>query len=153
LNLGGTPVPECWGGQAFERATCADLLGENFFWFVDGFTDADVLNPSDRTQQKLTAILAVGQSKSLRVHAGSVATVSGSDCSGKAISIEWVLSNPLVARIEVGADPRQALLVAVNPGDTGIAAHLAFNDGSPPIGALPYVFANVTVVRVVPSPQ
>jgi hypothetical protein len=151
LNIGGLPVPECTSGPAFVPSSCEELVAANFLWSLRGFSEADILNASDRSQRELTAILPVGQSRSLRVSAGSVATATGSDCSGKAVSIEWVVTNLQVARVEVGADRRQAELVAVSPGETGVHANLTFADGTPPERALPFVFRDVTVVRVVPQ--
>jgi hypothetical protein len=155
LNLGGLPVPECKGGTAFSPAACSDLLAANFDWFLDGLTAADLLDPNDRTLRELTAVLPIGQMKALRVHAGSIATAPNADCSGKASSVEWVVSNPAVARVETGADPRQGVVVGLSPGDTQLYANLTFSDGSPGIRALPFVFTNVgsgivTVLRIVP---
>ena len=63
----------------------------------------------------------------------------------------------LTAIMHVGftENPRTASLIALQPGDTAVAAILHFQDGTPPLRVLPWSFThvgsgNVTVVRVVP---
>jgi hypothetical protein len=60
-----------------------------------------------------------------------------------------------VAQLDFTGNPRTASLVALQPGDTVVAAILHFQDGTPPLRVLPWSFThvgsgNVTVVRVVP---
>lgn len=133
--------------------TCSGLVASQLDWFLNGFGPQDILDPDVRNPPILTAVLRVGQVKSLSVKASAL--FLSEDCSRKATSAQWSVSNPVVARADVGDDLRVASLVALQPGDTDVAAILAFGDGSPPVRALPYAFTNVasgnvTVVRVIP---
>jgi hypothetical protein len=141
------------GAITIEQSTCGGLRASDFFWALNGFEHADILNPDERNQSQLTVVVHVGQRRVLNVSAGSVAT--SEDCASKATSVEWIVSNAAVARVEVGATSRSATLVALQPGDVSVSAILGFQDGTSPIQALPYAFATfggapVTVVRVVP---
>jgi hypothetical protein len=82
-------------------------------------------------------------------------TDTSEDCSGKAATVDWSVSNPVVVRLDVQGNPRVATLVALRPGDTNVSAVLQFEDGSPATRVLPWSFTNVgsgniTVIRVVP---
>ncbi len=141
------------GAIRIQQRTCAELRASDFFWTLQGFELADILNPDVRNQTQLTVVLRVGQRKVLSVHAGSIDTAE--DCSGKAGSVQWVVSNTVVARLPTGPAPRSATLEPLQPGDVSVSAILTFQDGTSPIQALPYAFASfggapVTVIRVVP---
>jgi len=132
---------------------CSEVAASNplLFWRLSGFTERDILNPDVRDQPQLTAIMRAGDVKVLTVRAAG----GTEDCSGKATSVEWSVSNPEVARLDVGQAPRTGSLVALQPGDTGVSALLTFQDGTPPMRVLPWSFTNVgsgdvTVVRVLP---
>jgi hypothetical protein len=89
----------------------------------------------------------------MRIAAGSTAT--SEDCSSKATSVEWHNSNSVVLRLDPSGDALRRSLVALQPGDTVVAATLTFADGTPPMRVLPWSFTNVgsgevTVVRVLP---
>jgi hypothetical protein len=140
-------------GPACVPSTCSALVASEFHWSLNGFRAQDILNPDVRNQPELTAIMHMGDVKTLKVSAGTTRT--SEDCSGKATSVEWSVSNPVVARLDITDDPRTRSLVALQPGDTGVAAILTFQDGTPPIRVLPWSFTNVgsgdiSVVRVVP---
>jgi len=142
--------PTC---AAFVAKTCSELRASQFFWNLNGFSSRDILNPDTRNQAELTAIMHVGDATILKVSAGS--TDTSEDCSGKATTVDWSASNPVVARLEVQENPRVDQLVAVRPGDTNVSAVLHFEDGTPPMRVLPWSFTNVgsgdiTVIRVVP---
>lgn len=150
-DLGGTG-PTC-PTTPYVSTPCSQLGASELRWSLSGFASQDILNPDDRNQRELTAILHVMQAKSLRIGASSLKT--SEDCSGKATSVKWTVTDPMVLRLDVGQDPHTATLVGLTPGDSGVFAELAFQDGSPPVRALPYAFTNVssgnvTVVRVVP---
>jgi hypothetical protein len=134
-------------------ATCSQLNASQLNWTLSGFTSQDILNPDERNQPQLTAIMHVGDDKTLKLRATYFQTTE--DCTGKATSIAWSVSNPVVARLDVAEDPRTGSLVALEAGDTDVAATLTFQDGTPPMRVLPWSFTNVgsgdvTVVRVVP---
>lgn len=140
-------------GPACEPSTCSALTVSELFWHLDGFKAQDILNPDQRDQRELTAIMHVGDVKILRVSASSTRT--SENCAEKATSVEWTISNSVVARLEPQDGPRARLLVALQPGDTVVTALLAFQDGTPPMTVRPWSFTNigsgdVTVMRVVP---
>jgi hypothetical protein len=150
-DLGGTG-PDC-PTTTFVPLKCSELVASQFSWTLRGFVERDILNPDVRDQRELTAIMHVGDVKALNVSAGT--TQTSEDCSAKATSVEWSVSNPVVARLDFTENPRTASLVALQPGDTVVAAILHFQDGTPPMRVLPWSFTNVgsgsvTVVRVVP---
>jgi hypothetical protein len=149
-ELGFFCCPTC---PAFVPKTCAELRASQFFWNLNGFASRDILNPDTRDQPELTAIVHVGDAKVLKVSAGS--TDTSEDCSGKATTVDWSVSSPVVVRLEVQGNPRVATLVALQPGDTNVSAVLQFEDGTPTMRVLPWSFTNVgsgniTVIRVVP---
>jgi hypothetical protein len=142
--------PTC---PAFVPKTCSELRASQFHWILSGFTPSDILNPDMRNQPELTAIMHVGVARSLRVAAGT--TDTSEDCSSKATQVDWAVSNPAVARLEIQPGSRAASLVAVEPGDTNVSATLQFDDGTPSLHVLPWSFTNVgsgdvSVIRVVP---
>lgn len=133
--------------------TCSALVASDplLHWSLRGFTEQDILNPDQRNQPELTAIMRAGDVKVLTVRAAGATE----DCSEKATSVQWSVLNPGVVRVDVAGTPRTGSLVALEPGDTEVAAILTFNDGTPPMRVLPWSFTNVgsgdvTVVRVVP---
>jgi hypothetical protein len=140
----------------YPTVTCSARVASAFQWSLKGFTVKDILNPDTRDQPELTAIMHVGDVRTLKVDAVAIAfSTMGEDCSGKATSVEWSAADPAVARLDITEGPRTRSLVALRPGDTVVAATLTFQDGTPPIRALPWSFTNVgsgsiTVVRVVP---
>jgi hypothetical protein len=109
--------------------TCSEVAASYplLFWSLSGFTEQDILNPDVRNQPELTAIMHPGDVKVLTVRAAGAT----GDCSGKATSVQWSVSNPVVARLDVAGTPRTASLVALEPGDTEVVAILTFNDGTP----------------------
>lgn len=148
----GVSGPSC-PATPFVPKTCSELDPSQFHWSIGGFTSRDILNPDARDQAELTAIMHVGDVKAVEVSAGSIYT--SEDCSEKAVTVDWFISNPVVARLEVVESRRAASLVALQPGDTNVAAVLQFDDGTPPMRVRPWSFTNVgsgdiTVVRVVP---
>ena len=148
----GVTGPGC-PAKPFVPKTCSELSPSQFHWSLGGFTSRDILNPDMRDQPQLTAVMHVGDVKALIVSAGSTDTYE--DCSGKAVAVDWLVSNPVVARLEVADSRRAASLTALQPGDTNAAAVLHFEDGTPTMRVLPWSFTNVgsgdiTVVRVVP---
>ena len=141
------------GAITIQPRTCAELRASDLIWGVGGFETADILNPDVRNPTQLTAVIRVGQRKMLTLHAGSVG--SAEDCSSKASLVQWVSSNSVVARLEVGTTARSAVLEGRQPGDTSVSAVLTFQDGTPAMQVLPYAIASfggapVTAVRVVP---
>jgi hypothetical protein len=161
VDSGGTgcgPNPQfglfcCPTCPEFVPKTCNELTASELFWTLSGFSAGDILNPDVRNQTELTAVLHVGDSKSLKVSAGSTAT--SEDCSQKAVAVDWSVSNPAAVRIDIAADSHGASLLALEPGDTVVSAVLQFEDGTPPMRVFPWSFTNVgsgdiTNIRVVP---
>ena len=141
------------GGCRIPQRPCAEFSAAALSWSLRGFEPADILNPDLRNQPELTAVLHVGAVKRLRVSATGLGAAE--DCSSKAASVDWLVSNSVVARFEAAENPREASLVALQPGDTVVSATVTFQDGTPPLHVLPWSFTNigsgtVTVVRVVP---
>jgi hypothetical protein len=141
------------GPITFVQRTCAELRASDLIWFLRGFETSDVLNPDERNPTQLTVVVHVGQRRALEVKAGAVG--SPEDCTSKATSVRWIVSNTVVARVEVGTTERSATLVALQAGDVSVSAILTFQDGTSPIQVLPYALANfgsapVTTIRVVP---
>ena len=150
-DLGGTG-PKC-PSTPFVPKTCAELSASAFHWSLSGFTAQDILNPDDRSQRELTAIMHVNEVRTLNVSAGS--TQTSEDCSSKAVSSEWFSSSPNVVRLTVSQNQRSSLVTARKPGDSSVAAVLQFEDGTPPMRVLPWSFTNVgsgdiTIIRVLP---
>jgi hypothetical protein len=61
------------------------------------------------------------------------------------------VSNTVVARLDPDSGLASAVLTGLQPGDTSVSVVLTFQDGTPPIRALPWSFTNVgsgTVVTV-----
>jgi hypothetical protein len=113
----------------------------------------DILNPDDRNQTELTALLPVTRAQTLRITGATVWTRE--DCTSKVASAIWTVTDPSVLRLDVAPDAHSATLVGLSPGDTQVFADLTFNDGSFPMRVLPWSFTHVgsgtiTVVRVVP---
>jgi hypothetical protein len=120
---------------------------------LSGFGPQDILNPDVRNQREVTAIMHVGDVKPLKVKAATTVDVRGLQRKGNFGRV--VLFNAVVARLDIAESPRTGSLVALQPGDTVVAAILKFEDGTPPMRVLPWSFTNVgsgdvTVVRVVP---
>jgi hypothetical protein len=141
--------PSC--PQSVPRA-CAEIPASQLFWHITGFHSSEILDP-DRFHVELTAILHAGDAKRLEVRASTNETLE--DCTGKNTTVEWSVSNAAVARLDVQENPRVALLVTVQPGDTNVSAVLQFADGTPSMRVLPWSSTNVgsgdiTVIRVVP---
>ena len=133
--------------------TCAELRASDFLWILRGFGPEEILNSDLRNQPELTAVMRVGQTKSLELSAATART--SEDCRSKAVAVEWSSSRPRVVRLDVAKDRLTACLTALKPGDTEVAATLRFADGTPMLRALPWSFTNggsghVTIVRVVP---
>jgi hypothetical protein len=150
-EIGG--VPGFGDPITLRPRTCAELRASDLIWSIKGFKHGDILNPDVRNQTQLTVVLRVGQFKPLTLTAGSAGSTE--DCSGKAASIQWVVSNPVVARLHAGASAQSATLEALQPGDVSVSAILTFQDGTSPMQVLPYAIATfggapVTVIRVVP---
>jgi hypothetical protein len=141
------------GKITIQQRTCAELRASDLIWSLRGFETTDILNPDERNPTQLTVVVRVGQRRALDVKAGGVA--SSEDCTSKATSVRWIVSNSVVARVEVAATERSVILVAQQPGDVSVSAIVTFQDGTAPIQVLPYALANfggapVTVIRVVP---
>jgi len=129
---------------------CAELSSSQFHWTLTGFSSSDVLQPDDPDQ--VTALIRVGESREPRVLA-EAPYLTGEDCSGKALDVDWLQSNPSVAALAVAGDPREARLTGLHPGDTVITAILRFDD-APPLTVFPRSSVDVgsrpvTRVRIV----
>lgn len=130
---------------------CAELSSSQFHWTLTGFSSRDVLQPDDPDQ--VTALIRVGESRDLRVFAEAPHYLTGEDCSGKALDVAWLQSNPSVAALAVARNPREARLTGLSPGDTVVSAVLRFDD-APPLTVFPRSSADfgsrpVTRVRIV----
>jgi hypothetical protein len=141
------------GGCQASPRPCADVPTSAFHWSLRGFGPADILDPNLRNQAELTALMHVGDVKRLSLSAASI--LASENCASKAATVEWMISNRVVARLQGAENPREATLVALQPGDTVVSAMVGFEDGTPPLRVFPWSFTNVgsgdvTVVRVVP---
>ncbi len=153
-------LPACGqvGGNIFgpgglTSPPCAELTAAALSWYLRGFAAADILDPNLRDQRELTAVMHVGDVKRLSVHAPSIGGIV--NCPEKAATVEWMVSNGVVARFQPGENFREASLIALQPGDTVVSATVGFADGTPTLQVFPWSFTNVgsgdvIVVRVVP---
>jgi hypothetical protein len=138
LKCGLAPSSPGCPTTPFVPKTCSELRASQFHWSLSGFSAKDILNPDTRDQRELTAIMHVGEAKILKVSAASGDT--SEDCSTKATTVEWSLSNRAVARLDFQGTSRAASLVALQPGDANVAAILQFDDGTPSMRILPWSF-------------
>ena len=134
---------------------CSELVASDFTWRIAGLTYEDIidgaLEPAD-----VVALLDVGERISLWISTRSTKTTN--DCAAKAESVQLLLSDPSVARVDVGGDRLRATLVGLRPGETALSGHVTFGDGSAPseatlgvelwTGGLDIRWRQVRVVRV-----
>jgi hypothetical protein len=119
---------------------CSELKASDLTWNIDGFLQSDIPDAASNPQVVI-AELAIGQVRSLRITASGPATAS--DCSAKAERVDWLFSSPVVARVDVAGNRLGGTLVALEPGETALAALVSFGDGSPPREARPRVSIGV----------
>ena len=107
--------------------TCSTVPAQGIQWRIAGLEYIRW----EQLAGNVVATLKIGYTYGLRI-AGHV---GGEDCSSKIETVEWVMSNPAVVRVDPESDRLRGTLVAQSVGETQLAARMDFRDGSPALSS------------------